>query len=99
MCDSVNNSSIETIYFVREKRLADTKEDKMKKNGHVNSEESKEYQVTLEKLWGTVGLQLEVRISQRSVRLYFIMGAKTRISEVVKMSDNIFKKKLNLFVL
>lgn len=76
MCDSVNNNSIETIYFVREKWLADTVEDKMKKNGHLNSDESKEYQVTLEKTWGTVGLQLEVCISQRCVLLYFIMGAK-----------------------
>lgn len=77
MCDSVNNNSTETIYFVREKWLTDTMEDKMKKNGHLNSDECKEYQVTLEKMWGSVGVQLEVCISQRIVRLYFIMGAKT----------------------
>jgi len=77
MCDSVNNDSIETIYFVREKWLADTMENKMEKNGHINSDESKEYQVTLEKMRGTVGLQLEVCISQRIVRLYFIIGANT----------------------
>ena len=76
MCDSVNNNSIETIYFVREKWLADTMEDKMKKNDHLNSHESKEYQVILEKMWGTVGLQLEVCISQRSVLPCFIIGAK-----------------------
>jgi len=76
MCDSVNNNSTETVYFVREKWLADTMEDKMAKNGHINSDESKEYQVTLEKMWGTVGMQLEVCISQRSILHYFIMGAK-----------------------
>jgi len=75
MCDSINNNSTETIYFVREKWLTNTMEDKMKKNGHINSDESKEYQVTLEKMWGTVGLQLEVCISQRNVLLYFIVGA------------------------
>lgn len=72
----VNNNSIETIYFVREKWLADTMEDKMKENGHINSYESKEYQVTLEKMWGTVGLQLEVCISQRNILLSCNMGAK-----------------------
>jgi len=76
MCDSVNNNSTETIYFVRENWLADTMEDKMKKNGQ-NSDESIEYQVTLEKMRGSVAVQREVCISQRIVRLYFIMGAKT----------------------
>jgi hypothetical protein len=66
---------METVYFVREKWLADTMEEKMKKSGHLNSHESKEYQVILEKIWGTVGLQLEVCISQRSVLLCFIIGA------------------------
>lgn len=67
MCDSVNNNSTETTYFVREKWLEDTVEDKMKKNCHINSDASKEYQVTLGKMWGTVGLQIEVCISQRSI--------------------------------
>lgn len=75
MCDSVNNNSIETIHFVREKWLADSTEEKMKKNGNINSYASKEYQVTLEKMWGTVGLQIEVCISQISI-LYFVLGAK-----------------------
>jgi hypothetical protein len=75
MCDSVNNNSIETIYFVREKWLADSMEEKMKKNGNINSDASKEYQVTLEKMWGTVGLQIEVCISQIRI-IYFVMGAK-----------------------
>lgn len=66
MCDSVNKSNTETKYFVREKWLADTMENKMKNNGHLNSDASKEYQVTLEKMWPTVGLQIEVCISQAS---------------------------------
>jgi hypothetical protein len=76
MCDNVNNSTIETIYFVREKWLADTMEDTMKNSGQINPDASKEYLVTLEKMWGTVGLQIEVCISQRSILLYFVLGAK-----------------------
>jgi hypothetical protein len=70
MCDSVNNDSTETVHLGKEEWLADATEDK---NGHINTNESKEYQVTLEKTWGTVGLHLEVCISQRSVLLCFVV--------------------------
>jgi hypothetical protein len=69
MCDSVNNNSTETICFVRETWLADAMEDKVMNDGHIILEMSKEYQVTLEKIWGTVGLQIEVCISQKYLPL------------------------------
>jgi hypothetical protein len=66
-CDSENNNNVENVSSVRKNLLVSTKQEETDNNYHMNSDASEEYHVTLEKIWGTTGLKIEVCINQRKV--------------------------------
>jgi hypothetical protein len=68
-CGGENNTTVERIPFVRKEWLVPAKKENSKNDYHMNSDACEEYHVALEKMWGNLGLQIEVCISQRSIIL------------------------------
>jgi hypothetical protein len=64
---SQNNADAGSISFVRRECLVPIEKEGMKINGGMNSDACEEYHVALEKIWGILGLHIEVCISQRSI--------------------------------
>jgi hypothetical protein len=64
-----NNNNVEGISSVRKEWLIPVKKEDIKNNDRMNSDACEEYHVALEKMWGSLGLKIEVCISQRSIIL------------------------------
>jgi hypothetical protein len=64
---SQNNTG--SISFVRRECLVPIEKEGMKNNAGMNSDACEEYHVALEKIWGILGLHIEVCISQKSIIL------------------------------
>lgn len=68
-CGGENNNNVERTTSVRKEWLIPVKKEDVKNNNQMNSDACEEYHVELEKMWGSLGLKIEVCISQRSIIL------------------------------
>lgn len=65
-CYNEESTPAERVSSVREEWLVPVKQEGMKENDVMHSDICEEYHVTLEKIWGILGLQIEVCISESS---------------------------------